>query len=61
MPGAYILVVRGVVPTCEPRRLRIRNIAEFPNASGKDLLFLPLQRADLEPRILRPLENFISM
>lgn len=61
MSGAYIFVVRGVVPTSEPRRLRVRDIAEFPNASGKDLLCLPLHRADLEPRILRPLENLISM
>lgn len=61
VPSAYILVVRGVVPTCEPRRLCIRDIAEFPNTSRKDLLFLSLHRANLEPRILRTLENLISM
>ena len=60
-PPVTVGIVRAVVARCEPKDLRIRNLAELSrNTAGNDAL-LVLDSTNDEPLILGLLEDFMAM
>ena len=56
-----VLVVRTMIAGAKPCRLGVRNLADGTWLAKRDLRGLPLEDANLETRILRALENFLSV
>jgi len=54
-------VIRAIIALAQPRRLRIRNLAELSGDRGLDLLRLPRNRSNLQTRILGAEEDFMTM
>lgn len=50
-----------MVPGGEPCRLCVRNVTDFPVDFANDMRFLPLYDTNLQPLVLRLLQNFVSM
>lgn len=54
-------VVGAVITAAEPCWLRVWNLTKFSGYRGLNELFLSLDFANLEPRILRFQENFVTV